>query len=73
MSEKNGKVCCNCRHNIRKGEIGSIDCYCDIDNRYISYIDTFEHWCRQWAKEYIEIKHECTFSLPFDIDVEGEE
>ena len=51
MSEKNGKVCCNCRHNIRKGEIGSIDCYCDIDNRYISYIDTFEHWCRHWAKE----------------------
>ena len=51
MSEKNGKVCCNCRHNIRKGEIGSIECYCDIDNHYIGYIDTFEHWCRHWAKE----------------------
>lgn len=51
MSEKNGKVCCNCRHCIRKGEIGSISCYCDINGAYLGYISVMTKWCRRWAKE----------------------
>ena len=51
MSEENGKVCCNCRHNIRTKEDGRIVPRCDLDNHCIGYIDTFEHWCRHWAKE----------------------
>ena len=55
MSEENGKVCCNCRHNIRKREVmfqeTFINCYCDIDNHYIGYIECMEDWCRHWAKE----------------------
>lgn len=51
MSEENGKVCCNCRHNIRTEENGRIVPRCDLDNHCIGYIDTFEHWCRHWAKE----------------------
>lgn len=51
MSEANGKVCCNCRHNIRAEENGRIVPRCDLDNHYIGYIATFEHWCRHWAKE----------------------
>lgn len=51
MSAENGKVCCNCRHNIRT----TVDeyhtkCNCDIDGHYIGYVACFEHWCRHWAK-----------------------
>lgn len=55
MSVENGKVCCNCRHNIRKKEIMSrtemIYCYCDIDGKYLSYVEVMKGWCRHWAKE----------------------
>ena len=55
MSEENGKVCCNCRHNIRKHEImfqeTFINCYCDIDNHYIGYAECMEGWCRHWSKK----------------------
>ena len=50
MSAENGKVCCNCKHNIRTGE-KDIICNCDIDGHYIGYIECFEHWCRRWAKD----------------------
>lgn len=39
-------------------------------NEYSDYVDRSS---KGFNSEYIEIKHECTFSLPFDIDVEGEE
>ena len=52
MSEENVKVCCNCRHCIRVGKAGShIECHCDIDNRYLSYIAVMTHWCRRWARD----------------------
>ena len=51
MNIKTDKVCCNCRHNIRTGEMGIKQCYCDIDNHYIEYIACFEYWCKHWSKE----------------------
>lgn len=52
MSEENGKVCCNCRHNIRKPEKDHIVCYCEVqDNKYMGYIEVMTGWCRHWAKE----------------------
>ena len=48
MSEENGKVCCNCRHNIRNQ---NKDCYCEVDGHYIGYIECFTNWCRHWSKE----------------------
>lgn len=51
MSEENGKVCCNCRHNIRTEEKGHITCHCEIDGHYIGYVACFEDWCKHWARE----------------------
>ena len=53
MSVENGKVCCNCRHNIR---IHNIDgfvkyCKCDIDESHIGYVRCMEGWCRHWATD----------------------
>ena len=50
MKERS-RVCCNCRHNIRTGEIGNIKCHCEIDGHYIGYLDSFYYWCRRWAKD----------------------
>ena len=44
------KVCCNCKHNIRKGEITNIECYCEIDNHHIGYVSCFTDKCKRWAK-----------------------
>lgn len=46
------RKCVNCRHNIRIPKNGGIECYCEIDNDYISYVYCFEHWCRRWAKDH---------------------
>ena len=52
MSVENGKVCCNCRHNIRyHDEGGMCYCECDIEHHYIGYVECMEGWCRHWAKE----------------------
>ncbi len=51
MSAENGKVCCNCRHDIRYNVAGTIQTVCDIDNHYIGYVQCFEGWCRHWARE----------------------
>ena len=51
MSVENGKVCCNCRHNIRKSKKDYIECHCDIDNHYIGYVACMEYWCRHWATD----------------------
>ena len=53
MSVENGKVCCNCRHNLRgkDDKYGIVMCVCDIDNHYIGYTECMEGWCRHWAKE----------------------
>ena len=54
MSEENGKVCCNCRHCIRTGEITNIECHCDIDESWLSYVTVMTHWCRHWSKDKTE-------------------
>lgn len=50
MTERK-RCCCNCRHNIRTGEIANIKCHCDVDGHYIGYIDCFLGWCRKWASD----------------------
>ena len=53
MSVKNGKVCCNCRHNIRQKDkkYGITLCYCEVKNYNMSYAQVMEGFCRHWAKE----------------------
>lgn len=54
MSVWNGKVCCNCRHNIQcpqDGDRAKIKCYCELDNHYIGYVESMEYWCKHWAKD----------------------
>jgi len=55
MSVENNKVCCNCRHCIRKWgkgkQKGICLTYCEIDKHYICYVECMEGWCRHWAKE----------------------
>lgn len=50
MSEN--RCCCNCRHNIRIPERTYVECRCEIDDHYIGYVDTFEGWCKRWAKDH---------------------
>lgn len=45
------RCCCNCRHNIRRGEGARINCYCEIDWHYIGFLECFEGWCKHWAKD----------------------
>lgn len=53
MSEKNGKVCCNCRHCIRSHDdkYDMTVCRCDIDNERLSYMQVMAGWCKHWSKE----------------------
>lgn len=53
MSVENGRVCCNCRHNIRSNDekYNIIICRCKVHNRYLSYASVMEGWCRHWSKE----------------------
>lgn len=43
MSEQNGKVCCNCRHNIRRDEDGHFWCFCEIEQAIQKIKDEIEH------------------------------
>ena len=53
MSEKNGKVCCNCRHCIRSRDdkYNMTVCRCEIDGTYLTYADVMIGCCRAWKKE----------------------
>ena len=59
MSEQNGKVCCNCRHNTRDKDekYDIIVCWCSIEGRYLSYSEVMTGWCRHWSKDK-EIRNE---------------
>ena len=59
MSVENGKVCCNCRHNIRTEDKfgGGTFCHCDINKLYMGYGTVMTGWCRHWAKDK-EVKNE---------------
>lgn len=55
MSEKNGKVCCNCVHNIRVRKNGNIECHCNAkDNKWLSYLDVMTGWCNKWTGDRFE-------------------
>lgn len=52
MSEQNGKVCCNCRHNIRKwDEYDDCYCWCEVENEKMGYTRVMIGWCRHWTKD----------------------
>ena len=52
MSEANGKICCNCRHDIRiREEDGNVRCYCEIKDKDMGYLEVMEGWCRRWASD----------------------
>lgn len=51
MSVENGKVCCNCRHNIRHWDNDYCHCECEVTKEYLGYVTVMSYWCRQWAKE----------------------
>ena len=54
MSETNGKVCCNCRHNIRTNEKGYVECHCEVNGEWLSYMRVMAGWCKHWAKKRSE-------------------
>ncbi len=55
MSEANGKVCCNCRHNKRYcDEYGVFYCVCEVTRRRLGYVKVLIGWCRHWAKDKAE-------------------
>lgn len=51
MSEENGKVCCNCRHNKRYHVEDMCYCECEVSGKRLGYIQVMTGWCRHWAKE----------------------
>lgn len=52
MSAENGKVCCNCRHCIRKRDIHDrVICVCEITDKCLGYSHVMEWWCRHWASD----------------------
>lgn len=70
MSEENGKVCCNCRHNKRyHDEGGMIYCECEVSGDWLSYVRVMTGWCRHWAKESEEDSDEVV-ALEFSTDVD---
>lgn len=51
MSET--KCCCNCLHCARWKKSSGIECHCDIDDRYLGYLDVMneDNDCCRWEKE----------------------
>lgn len=55
MSEANGKVCCNCRHCIRWIMMsGRIKCQCEVNHKWLGYVQVMNDWCRHWAQDKAE-------------------
>lgn len=53
MNEENEKVCCNCKHCIRKHDdiYDMTVCQCEKDDRYLTYAEIREGSCEDWEKE----------------------
>ena len=53
MSAENKKVCCNCRHCIRRRDekYDMIVCRCEKYDRYLSYAEVMGGLCKGWKKE----------------------
>ena len=45
--EERKRACVNCGHR----RINDLD-HCDIDGHYISYVNTFEGWCKRWCQSH---------------------
>lgn len=54
MEKERKRVCCNCGHCIRVKDSEGMVKYnqCEIDGKYLGYIDTMEGWCRRWCKDH---------------------
>lgn len=42
------KCCCTCIHCDRRAEKGHTSTYCDLDDKYIGYVECFERKCESW-------------------------
>lgn len=56
MSEANGKVCCNCRHNTRTQTEANTVCRCDIDGSWLSYVTVMTYCCKHWSRHRAEME-----------------
>ena len=58
MSAENGKVCCNCRHCIRKRDEETLytRCHCEVDGHYIGYVECHEGVCKYWSEDLSNMK-----------------
>ena len=44
------EVCNSCVHNIRTDKRTYVDCNCDLDGHYITYMDGFTSRCKHYEK-----------------------
>ena len=44
------KVCCNCKRNIRTGEVPNIETHCELDGSYIGYTKCMVYRCEHWEE-----------------------
>lgn len=51
MSES--RLCCNCSHCARWRKKDGIECHCDLDDKYLGYLQVMdeENDCKHWEKE----------------------
>lgn len=51
MSEP--RLCCNCLHCARWRKKDGIECYCDLNDKYLGYLTVMdeENNCKHWEKE----------------------
>ena len=49
--EDRKRCCCNCGRNKRVEEKGHTNCYCELDNHYIGYVEAFTGLCNRWKNE----------------------
>lgn len=47
------KCCCNCLHCARLRKSTGIETYCDLDDRYLGYLEVMDtdRKCKDWEKE----------------------
>lgn len=47
------RLCCNCLHCARWKKSTGIECHCDLDDRYLGYLEVMDEDinCKNWEKE----------------------
>lgn len=50
---KKPQLCCNCLHCARWQTSKGIECHCDLDDRYIGYLEVMDenNDCEKWERE----------------------